>query len=387
MLTILYFQSKSKQNANEKLNGVQNVAAKYGWLLQVVEGAPSAKSLATLLDFWKPAGAIVECGGNAATIDPMLFGSLPIVFFDHDPSCLPRNAFCVTHDSAATAKLAAEELLRSGITSFAYVPFVKPRFWSEERGKAFASIISINGYDCRLFVGNKTKSDPTRHQRELRSFLSELPKPCALFAANDATASEIFTAASFSNIRIPDELAVIGVDDVHDICEHTMPTLTSVRPDFRRGGELAAILLAGQINGKPPPNGSRRLTFGPLAVIRRSSTRRLPHFDAPVAEALELIRKNACFGLSSRQVLERFPCSRRQAEIRFRKTTGKSILEEIHAVQLERAKQLLREGAMPVKSIADFCGFKNPNSLGKFFKSSTGMSMGEWRKIKIPDMP
>ena len=380
MLTILYFKSKSEQNASEKLKGVQNIAAKCGWVLQVVEGVPSAKSLATLIDFWKPAGAIIECGGMVATVDPKVFGSLPIVFFDHDPSCLPRKTFCVTHDSAATAKLAAEELLRSGVTSFAYVPFIEPRFWSEERGRAFASIISINGYCCRLFDGTKSKSDPTRHQRKLRSFLSELPKPCALFAANDATASEILTAASFSNIKIPDEIAVIGVDDVHDICEHTMPTLTSVRPDFRRGGELAAIILAGQINGKLPSDDSRRLTFGPLAVIRRSSTRRLPHFDSSVAEALEFIRRDACSGLSSNQVLKCFPCSRRQAEIRFRKTTGKSILHEIHAVQLERAKQLLREGSMPIKTIADHCGFKNPNSLGKFFKSNTGMSMGEWRK-------
>lgn len=379
MVTILYFQSKSKQNRSEKLKGVQNIAAKYGWLLQVVEGIPCVKSLATLLDFWKPAGAIVECGGTQTAINPNVFGSLPVVFFDHDPSCLPQKTFCVTHDSAATAKMAAEELLRSGIKSFAYVPFHEPRFWSEERGRAFSSIISINGYRCLHFNGCRTNSDPTRYQRELRTFLSTIPKPCALFAANDATAAEIITAASISKIKIPEELAIISVDDVQEICEHTIPTLTSVRPDFRRGGELAAILLSEQINGKPSAVESRKLTFGPLAVIRRSSTLRLPNFDPAVAEALEVIRKNACLGLSSREVLKCFVCSRRQAELRFRKATGKSILEEIHDVQLERAKQLLKEDSMPIKSIANFCGFENPNSLAKFFKAKTGLTMTAWR--------
>lgn len=78
-------------------------------------------------------------------------------------------------------------------------------------------------------------------------------------------------------------------------------------------------------------------------------------------------------------MLRLFPCSRRMAELRFKKAAGRSILEEIHAAQLERAKQLLA-GSMPLKAISDFCGFKHPNSLRKFFKSQTGISMSEWKR-------
>ena len=79
----------------------------------------------------------MECGGTAATVDPDVFGEFPVVFFDHDPSCLPRNACCVTHDSAATAQMAARELMLGSGTSFAFVPHPERRFWSEERERGF----------------------------------------------------------------------------------------------------------------------------------------------------------------------------------------------------------------------------------------------------------
>ena len=376
--TILYFQSQSRTNATEKLGGVQDVAAKCGWLVQTVPGLPSQKRLRALEDFWHPVGAIVECGGTAVTVPPAMFGDLPVVFFDHDPSCLPRNAFCVTHNSAATAQMAARELMRSGATAFAYVPYPERRFWSEERERGFMSALSLNGRACRVFPGRVSAADPTRYQRELRAFISGLPKPCALFAANDAVAAEVLAAALFVDVKVPDDLAVIGVDDARDICEHTTPTLSSVKPDFRRGGELAALLLFARLRDREKFRGSRRRTFGPLMVVPRASTRKLRSHDAAVAEAIELIRREACSGLAAARVLERFPCSRRQAEMRFRKAVGHSVLEEIHAVQLERAQHLLA-GTMPLKAISDFCGFANPNSLRKFFKAQTGKTMSEWR--------
>ena len=380
METVLYFQSQTKANAAEKLSGVQDVAAKCGWFVQVVPKCPSAKLLRALEDFWHPVGAIVECGGTAATVSPAIFGELPVVFFDHDPSCLPKNAFCVTHDSAATAQMAARELMKSGATSFAYVPHPKRRFWCEERERGFVSALSLNGRGCRVFLGRGSSANPTRYQRELREFVSELPKPCALFAANDAVASEVLAAALFADVKVPDDLAVIGVDDAHDICEHAKPTLSSVKPDFRRGGELAAILLSAQIRDNEGFRGSRRRTFGPLMVVPRASTRMLGLRDAAVSEAIDFIRREACSGLTAARVLGRFPCSRRYAEMRFKKATGHSILDEIHAVRLARAKELLLDGNMPLKAISDFCGFENPNSLRKFFRAHTGKTMTEWRE-------
>ena len=221
-------------------------------------------------------------------------------------------------------------------------------------------------------------TDSTRWQRELREFVRGLPRPCALFVANDSTAAEVLTAAEFVGVKVPDELSVLGVDDAASICECTEPSLSSVKPDFRRGGELAALLLAARLRDGAAFRGERRLTFGPLAVVRRASTRRLAAEDAAVSAALGLIRREACSGLSAKAVLGQFPCSRRMAEARFRKAVGHSVMDEMHAVRLERAKQLLA-GTMPLKAISDFCGFGSPNSLRKFFKARTGVTMTAWR--------
>ncbi len=258
MDTILYFGSHAKTNAAEKLGGVQDIAAKNGMPVQAIDGLPSRKRLAGLLEFWRPAGAIVECGGMASRADPGAFGALPLVFLDHDPSCLPENAFCVTHDSAATAQMAARELLLSGARHFAWVPYPEPRFWSEERERAFIAALALNGRACSVFAAAGAKLGSPRYQRGLRRFLAGLPKPCALFAANDAIGAEVLTAASYAGVKVPAELAVVGVDGAKEICEHTMPSLSSVRPDFRRGGELAALLLIAQLRDGARFRGARR---------------------------------------------------------------------------------------------------------------------------------
>ena len=102
--------------------------------------------------------------------------------------------------------------------------------------------------------------------------------------------------------------------------------------------------------------------------------------DKAVSDALDLIRREACNGLQAVRVAALFPCSRRQADNRFRRATGRSILEEIHAVQLERAKELLRNSSIQLKAISDFCVFTHPNSLRKFFLKATGMTMSAWRR-------
>ena len=181
-----------------------------------------------------------------------------------------------------------------------------------------------------------------------------------------------------SNFR--GDIAVVGVDNYAPICEHSTPRLTSIEPDFRRGGRLAAAVLLGLSMSKGKWRGRRLQSFGPLRVVRRDSTRVLAVSDKAVSDALDLIRREACNGLQAVRVAALFPCSRRQADNRFRRATGRSILEEIHAVQLERAKELLRNSSIQLKAISDFCGFTHPNSLRKFFLKATGMTMSAWRR-------
>ncbi len=381
MKIILYFQSTAslaRTSTQAKLSGFMGVAEKEGWHVQIIEEPPNAERVRALIEFWKPTGIIVERGELGGNIEMDDFGGVPTVFLDRNPSTLPPNAFSVSHDSRKTARAAAKELLMTRYPNFAYVHSPKRMFWSDEREAGFREALKLNGKTMEV-LPPVASAEPLAFARELRRFVAELPKPCALFAANDKVAADVLSAAASINVDVPADLAVVGVDNFTDICEKIRPTLSSVEPDFESGGALAAKMLLAIHRCKGRFVGQRKLLFGPLRVVRRASTRILPTQDREVAAALDLIAREACLGLSSAKVVTIFSCSRGQAEIRFRRATGRSILEEIHAVRLEKAKELLRNPNQQLKTICDFCGFKTFNALCKFFLKETGMTMTEWR--------
>ncbi len=387
MKTCLYFQSPSKTSAPEKLAGVQEIMDRKSIHLQVIEEPPTRELVSDLADFWNPIGAIVDCGREYNQIDTGIFSGITTVFLSHDPKTIPESCRHVFHDQRLSARLAARELLETGFDNFAYVPFAEGTTWSDERGRTFSRAIALNGKKCAMYhpptgrTASGASSNPTATNRinALMRFLKSQRKPCAVFAANDIMAEAVLSAAQLADLSVPDEIAVIGVDNYEPICEHTSPPLSSIEPDFRRGGNLAALMLlaAGADDGR---KSERTATFGPLRVVRRASSRILLRQDAHVAAALDLIRREACTGLTAGKVTALFPCSRRMADLRFFRATGHTILDEIHIFQIERAKQLVEDGSMPLKAISDFCGFTNPNSLRKFFLKSTGTTMSEWRR-------
>lgn len=389
MDTILYFQPQSQPYIPEKVAGVRAIAGRRGTNVQMVNRDPTAGLVAELAAFWHAVGAIVECGARKSPLDTSAFGTMPVVLFSPHPGRRATPTMSVSHDSVATARIAARELLSTGVSHFAFVPFPSPPYWSLTRERVFAETIRKHGNDCHAFrpaPSSETKSGEPfsiAWQTELRRFLVDLPKPCGVFAANDAVAEEVLKAARFGGIAVPDDLEVLGVDNDERVCERCEPPLSSIDPDFRRAGMLAAELVFEAAKGGTPP-AAGRLDFGPLRVVHRESTRMPGVADKCVADAIALIRRKACSGLRAADVAARFPCSRRLACVRFRKATGRTILDEIHAVQLETAKRLLETTDIPLKALSDFCGFEDPNSLRKFFRRETGATLRAWRAARRP---
>ena len=99
--------------------------------------------------------------------------------------------------------------------------------------------------------------------------------------------------------------------------------------------------------------------------------------------ALKPIRRNACDGLKSKDVVVEMGCSRRLAELRFRVVTGRSILEEILSVRIERAKYLLEHSEKSIAEIAAACGYGSANALRKVFAVETGKNPLAWRKRAV----
>ena len=379
MEIVLYFRP-SPGSKPEKLSGVRDIAEKSSIHIQVVDETPSKDRVRSLLSFWECRGVIVECGGRNEIINPQIFGVTPVVFFNQSFETLPKRCFAVCHDSRHTGNLAARELMLSEAEHFTYISVPSNPFWSQERKQGFIDALNLNGRKFIDFNWPKKVDSATQKTKVLQKFLQDLPKPCAIFAANDALAADVITAAKLSNITIPDDVAILGVDNSLDICEHTTPTLSSIEPDFRRGGNLAMLMLLAVMRNKGGFEGLRHRTFGDLHVVRRLSTKRFRTSDPIVIQAIDLIRKKACMGLKAAEVAQIFPCSRRMADLRFTRAVGHSILDEIQSVRLYRAKQLLLNPSQNLKSISDFCGFKHQNSLRKFFHQETGMTLSDWRK-------
>ncbi len=427
--TVLYLEKNSSgfiQSAN--LAGVRRYAQSLRWDVVVVPLAESRPSgIPALLAMHRPvAGCIIECSGGRRDLPPRVFGSVPVVYMHADPSLYGGRGERVGYDDAAIAEAAFRELSAGLPAAFAVVPFASPsgrRGWSLRRERAFAELAAKSGKPVFRLPGKRE----TKEQREARlvRWLSALPRHTAIFAVGDMTAFETAAAARLCRRSIPRDLTLLGVDSDPVLCEASHPTLSSIQIDHELAGYLAAKAIGerygivhkfsigncSQIaNGKSSAPGDHALPVGaglrtarnlhlslmgnceqlpivnntiyvrPLLAIRRESTGGSGRREPFVLEAVEIIRREACDGLTAAELAGRFRCSRPLFDRRFREAVGHSPLKEILHVRLEKVFTLLSRTDTPIGAIADFCGFGSNIALHRLFWRRTGMSMGEWRK-------
>ena len=377
MTTVLFFKSSELSSCRKKLAGVTSVARQRGWNIQAVAPIRSEDAARHLIELWKPDGCIVSCGAKANLFPSSILGKIPRVFIDRPHEALSRNDSCVYHDSTATANAAIRELLSLNLRHYAYVNWSVPLIWNEERRNAFAAMMRQHGQSVSYFESKLPVSSTKRLPQELSDWLDSLPKPVGILTAQDFLSAKIITAARIAKLSVPDEVAVIGIDNDEELCESSVPSLSSVEPDFFRSGVMAAEILDDLMGGRM--RKPIRTTYPPLRLVRRESTRRLPKCDKSVSDALELIRRESCNGLAARDVFKLFPCSRRMAELRFRAATGRSILEEIRGMRLAKAKELLAGPPMKLEAVANFCGYRSAVAFSIFFKAETGVTPTVWK--------
>ncbi len=385
--TVLYFQSSLNESNNAELAGVCRFAKMAGWCIRVTSYAAAARAcggsadeaarpdVKGLLAFWAPDGVIVECGAAGGLLDPLDFKPVPTVFLDCDPS---EQETCVTFGAKPIAALAARELLSLGFRTYAYIPWKTRTSWSVARGEEFARLVKMNGCKFHEFRKRPFGDDAETYRSWLRAWLRNAPKPMGVFAVNDYMASDVLSCAERERIDVPNELAVIGVDNDVRTCEQTTPTLTSIQLDCERGGYLAAELL--ELKMAHPERKVDGAVVDSAYVFHRQSTFVYSRRDDRVSVALKRIRRNACDGLTAKEVIAGMGCSRRLAELRFREVTGHSILEEIIAVRVARAQHFLAHSPRSVAAVAQACGYRSTEALGKVFRAATGLTPRAWRQ-------
>ncbi len=291
----------------------------------------------------------------------------------------------VITDNRTIAYLAAEHLIERGLQHFAYcgLPGI---YSSETRSEYFVEYLSRKGFQVHVYESlgrSSSLSISTAEDSELRSeetiaaWVDSLPKPVGLMACNDVRAHQILMACGDRSIAVPEEVAVIGVDDEELICELCHPPLSSVKQDPERVGYEAAALLDRLLDGETPP--AKPILVKPLGVVARQSTDVVAVGDADVAAAVHFIRLHACDGIQVNDIIEHVQISRSTLERRFAKLLGRSPKSEILRVKLDRVRYLLSMTEYPLARIAQLTGFAYVEAMCDCFKRTIGQTPGQYR--------
>ena len=304
--------------------------------------------------------------------------SIPVVFTDYPRNESPigsKQKFLIRNDDVAIGEEGAKHLRsRAKFRSYAFIPTQTPTRWSTLRERGFRLHLAQFGVLPRRF----------RHPGDLANLLRSLPKPAAVMAATDYMAVQVIETCHAARISVPEQVAVIGVDNDELLCNASRPTLTSIRPDHEGLGRIGAQVLDCMMAGRRIPK-SITANIKSKGIVERDSTRIIPPSGHIIREALAFIRSNATKGITVDDVVKHIGVSRRLLYLRFQQMNGKSIHETILDTRLENVKRKLTRTTAPLSQIAAECGFGSANRLSHLFHERFGISPGAFRVTLQPE--
>jgi LacI family transcriptional regulator len=286
----------------------------------------------------------------------------------------------VGSDHQAIGRMGGHHLLERGFRNFAFCGFAQ-ELWSQQRYQGFCSTILDQGRSVSLYESPWRGQNMTRWDKDMEQivdWLKTLPKPVGIMTCNDVRGLHVLDACHRANLIVPEEVAVLGVDDEEIMCEFCSPPLSSVAPNPEGIGYAAAELLDGLMHRKSPRQS--RVCIDPIRVFARQSTDVMTVSDWAVANAARFMREQALHGCRVTDVLEKINMSRATLEKRFRKHLNRSPKQEIRRLQIQRIQQLLVETDFTLERIAELSGFEHPEYMSVLFKRETGQTPGKYRK-------
>jgi LacI family transcriptional regulator len=290
-------------------------------------------------------------------------------------------------DHGAIVRLAVDHFLGRGFRHIAFCGFAGLDFSDRRRD---ALILRLAKHQLVPLIYEVTdishgastvtlESAGSRHLKELATWLKRLPKPVGILACNDNRGRQVLDACAAAGLAVPEQVAVVGVDNDEVLCDLADPPLSSIQPDAVRIGFEGAAALDRMIrSGKPAPRRVRSISPRQL-VVRRSSDV-LAVDDPVVSAALKIIHREACAGLNVEKLLDQMTISRATLERRFERFLGRSPKDEILRLRLSRVSELLSDSEDTLAQIADATGFCSVAHLSVAFKHATSLSPGEFRR-------
>jgi LacI family transcriptional regulator len=282
-------------------------------------------------------------------------------------------------DNRAMGRLVAEHFLERGIRHFG-VYEIGIEVYFEERRDNYIQTIQQAGYEVSVFSAAEDSEAPReweKHQEQMANWVRGLPKPVGIMACTDQLGFWLLDACDRAGISVPDEVAVVGVENDEILCMMARPPLSSVAFNSARIGYEAAALLSRLMQGEPVPE--EPFMIDPLGIVTRQSSDVVAVDDPELAMALRFIRENACRGIQVGDILKQVPLSRTALEQQMKAAIGRSPKAEILRNQLERAKELLVSTELSLAQISERVGFRHAQHFSTIFKEKLGETPGSYR--------
>ena len=335
------------------------------------------------IERWQGDGIIADF--DDPLIGEALAGSrVPVVAVGgsyEDVGKYPKGIPYVATDNHALMKLAYEHLVEAGLTRFACfsLPEAQANRWAQEREKAFRRLMQRDGLQVEVYRGLGTSAPLWDSAVEQQiAWLHSLPKPIGIIAVTDARARQLLQACLTAGIAVPEEVALIGIDNDPLTRTLTRVPLSSVIQGTETMGRTAAALLHQMLHGKPCTG--TQVLVPPDAINVQASSLHQPLGNPYVMQALLFIRQYACQGIKTDQVAAYVGVSRSSLEAHFRKARGCSVHDEILRFKLAAAAKGLQNQALAIADIAQACGFKSAQYLHTVFRRELGCTPREYQQ-------
>lgn len=286
----------------------------------------------------------------------------------------PDGVDSVCEDNLIAGSMAANFFLNQGYEHFLFVGIPHP-LYSQQRGEGFRNTLPKPPIETTIWGPGWSDSEGIQ---KLRRLLESLPKPLAVFAGSDSVGLYLLRIIRETGLLVPEDIAVLGVDNDDLTCLLTHPTLSSVQLNGHQIGREAAKMLSERMDS--PGISPRRLRLPPIGIeVRRSTMERaVEHPD--VRKALAHIRRFAHKGIGVPDIVSVTGLKRRALEIHVRNATGKTLQEHLRDHRLQRARPLLEQQEYTVQEIAYLCGFQNAARFSVVFREQEGVSPTTYRK-------
>ncbi len=289
-----------------------------------------------------------------------------------------RNVVTFVNEHAAEGRTAADYFLKRHYRSFAYVGTARPTFWSDERRKGYAARLRETRFQPIVYGGLSTaeQNDFALESRRLAKWLRALPRPTAVFCVHDRRAQQVIATAQATGVRIPEDIAVLGVDDDELLCEMTVPAISSIPVGDHARGQAVGAAMDALLSGRSTPH---HVISQHTAVTTRRSTDAQVISDAFVARAIAHAARDFSTPRTLDELADFAGCSKTELTRRARTALGHTLSEEMTGLRLDQAISLLSSTDKTVDEIAQSCGFCSASHLGLRLRAAFGKSPSDYR--------